>query len=131
MTVGDFPQCAWTKSRNRTNASRYVATVRGLRARCWVRCSAKNAWTSAAKDGAGHAAGVSLLIERSRRCHEALEPVADQGHQFGHGAQIPVGVGDLRVSEVGGQREHGLIEVDALAVPEQHALDDEAVPKLV
>ena len=33
--------------------------------------------------------------------------------------------------EVGRQRQHGLIEVDALALPEQQALDGEGVAQLV
>ena len=41
------------------------------------------------RDGGG---GVSLLMADSRRCNEALEALAGQTHQFGHGAQIPVGV---------------------------------------
>ena len=76
-------------------------------------------------------AWVALLIAISREIGEALELAAGERHQFGHGREIPVRVEDLGVTHVGRQRQHHLIDIGALGMPEHHAPDGKGVTQVV
>ena len=62
---------------------------------------------------------------------ERLEPVAGDGHQLRHGLQIPVGVADVDVSDVGRERHHGVADIVATCLPEYQPAADEAVSQVV
>src|SRR5439155_27345135 len=65
------------------------------------------------------------------RRHERFELGGGKLHQFGHGGEIPVGVGYHRMPDVCGQGEHRLIDINAVCVPSEHAAHDEAVANIV
>ena len=62
---------------------------------------------------------------------EALESLCGQGHELGDGREVPVGVGDLGVAQIGGQVRHAVVDVGALVVPALHAPHDECVPQIL
>src|ERR1019366_5293213 len=98
-------------------------------ARCCVKCSVKKACTSAAK--LSGACVADLLMAVLPRIGEALEALADQAHQLRHAGEVPIGVGDLGVAEVGRQRQHALADVLPLLVPEHQPPDGEGMPKIM
>ena len=49
----------------------------------------------------------------------------------GDAGEVPVGVGDHGVAHVGGQRQHRLIDVYPLVVPEHHPTNHHRVPQVV
>lgn len=74
---------------------------------------------------------MGLLIVAGPEIGIAFEPGTDQRHQLWHPAQVPVRIGDLDVAHVGGQRQHPLMEVHALFVPQDQAPHGKAVAKIV
>jgi len=103
--------------------------VRGLSARWATRYSVKNCWTSEAKDGGFGAVGLRTWHHRLR--NERLEPTSGDCHQLRRCRKVPTGVARLRVPDVGGQRQHRLIDVDALRLPLCDAAYDEGVPQVM
>ena len=74
----------------------------------------------------------TLRMGHLRCLHERLERLAAASAiNSGTAGEIPVGVGHHRVADVGRQRQHRLIDVDALRVPEHDATNDEGVPQVV
>ena len=103
--------------------------MRGLTARCETKYAVKNCCTSAANEGALGA--VSSRMGHLPLRHERLELACSERHEFGHGAEVPIGVGDHRVPDVGRQRQHRLIDINALCVPLHDAMYDEGVSQIV
>ena len=50
---------------------------------------------------------------------EAFETLRGAGEQLGNGCAVPVGVGDLGVSDVGRQGQHLAIDIGAVLIPAQ------------
>src|SRR6185312_17437587 len=97
-------------------------------ARCVTRYSVKNDCTSAGKDGALAACGLCMaLTDAWAWRHLRLELFGSKCQQFRHGSQIPVGIAHACVPYVGRERQHCLIDVDALALPGQDPPHDEGV----
>ncbi len=59
------------------------------------------------------------------------DPVRDVAHQAGRRLQVPVGVGDVRVSEVGREREHVLGDAVAAVGTRLESAHGEGVPDVV
>src|ERR1700674_407275 len=102
--------------------------VRGLKARWVTRYSVKNCWTKDANEGGRGAVALSM---GHLRWDEGLELRRCHRHQLGYAGEIPVGVGYHRMAHVGGQRQHCLIDLHTLRVPEHHATNDEGVAKVM
>ena len=62
---------------------------------------------------------------------EVLEALGAQGHQLGNRGDVPVGVGDLGVAEVGRECQDPMIDVDAVLVPAQEPANGERVAQIV
>src|SRR5450830_740577 len=106
------------KFRKSTKASRYAATVRGLRARCCVRCSVKNDCTRAEK--LGEMAGLFMIKFPSTR--KGFESGTSQCHQLRHAGEVPVSVRNLDMTHIGGQGQHALVQIDVLLMPQRQTL---------
>lgn len=61
-------------------------------------------------------------------CCEKLETLARDRHEFWDAGQVPIGIGDLGVADVGRERRHGVVDIGAMLVPELNAATDEGVP---
>ena len=57
------------------------------------------------------------MIPFNRR-GEKLEPFARDRHQFRDTSQIPIGIGDLSVADVGRERCHCVVDIGAVLLPE-------------
>ena len=64
-------------------------------------------------------------------CCEKLETLARDRHEFWDAGQVPIGIGDLGVADVGRERRHGVVDIGAMLVPELNAAADEGVAQVV
>jgi hypothetical protein len=62
---------------------------------------------------------------------KSFEFVCRYCHELWYTSEIPVGIGYHGVPHVSGQRQHLLIDIHALNMPEHHATNDEGVPQIV
>src|SRR5439155_3310263 len=52
-------------------------------------------------------------------------------HQFRDSGHVPVGIGNLDVPEVGRQRRHRYMNIDAVSMPSEETATDEGVSQIV
>ena len=64
-------------------------------------------------------------------CGELLEPGRGQGEQLGDCGEIPVGVLDLCVTEVGRQGEDGMVEIHLFGIPAQESPAGKGMPEVM
>lgn len=64
-------------------------------------------------------------------CCEKLETFAGDRHEFWDAGQIPIGIGDLGMADVGRERRHGVVDIGAMLVPELNAPADEGVAQVM
>ena len=64
-----------------------------------------------------------LLIVGSIEIDEVLELATGQCHQLGDCREIPVGMGDLGMPQVGRQSQHHLVDIGVFAMPAYQAPD--------
>lgn len=81
--------------------------------------AAQNRRGSSSQAMLGRASGMAELR------HARLEALRGHRHQLRHRLQVSVGVGHHRVPDVGRQRQHRLVHLDALLLPQQDAPDPE------
>ena len=62
---------------------------------------------------------------------EQLEALADDRHQIRDAGQIPVGIGQLRVADIGRECRHGVADIGAVLMPKLDATADEGVAQIV
>ena len=62
---------------------------------------------------------------------ERRESIPGDCQQLGRRRKVPVGVAYFRVPDIGGQRQHRLIDVDTLRLPLCDATHDEGVPQVM
>ncbi|CAB3744355.1 hypothetical protein LMG27174_07163 [Paraburkholderia rhynchosiae] len=62
---------------------------------------------------------------------EVLEAIACDGHQLGYCRYIPERVGDLGMSDIGGEHQHRITDIDPLLIPADKTAADKAVPQVV
>jgi len=60
-----------------------------------------------------------------------FEPLRRQGEEFGGRGQIPIGIADVCMTEIGGQLWQALLDVVAAAVPMEQGPDGEAVAQIM
>ena len=65
------------------------------------------------------------------RAGEAFEALSRTGHQLRHGREVPIGIAHLGVADIGGQGEHGMVEVGPVRLPEGDPATDEGVSEVV
>src|ERR1700730_5342386 len=102
--------------------------VRGLTALWCTRCSVKKLCTNVVKEGARVASGIARL--RSLR-GVSLEALGGHGHQIGDCVQIPISIRDRRMADIGGEGDHGMIDICAVPLPQLDAFADERMAKIV
>jgi len=69
------------------------------------------------QDGEGSVGlGSDTMISSDIRC-EKLETPARDRHEFWDGGQIPIGIGDFGVVDVGRERCHPIVDIGAMFVP--------------
>src|SRR5271169_4658840 len=71
-----------------------------------------------------------MMIPSNPR-REQLEPLAGDRHEVRDASQIPIGVGDLCMTDVGRERRHGVVDISAMLMPELNAATDESVAQVV
>src|SRR5215471_10306544 len=111
--------CANCKSRRKV--SRYEAIVCGLAFRWDIRRVVKKACSKAGKS----------LTSGIQALPSLFQPFSGCSQQFRRARQIPIGVGDVCVPEIGGQDRQTPFGVLAFSVPAQQDLDRETVPKIM
>src|SRR5215831_5738855 len=99
--------------------------VRGLTARCWPRCSTKKRCTSAANDGVV-CSPMTALLRRKR-----FEAIAGRDHQVGNTGEVPIGIGDLSMADIGGQRDDRIVDIRTFVLPALHSPANEGVAQIV
>src|SRR5450759_4044724 len=60
-----------------------------------------------------------------------LQPLGGCSQQFGSAGQIPIGVGNMGMPEIGGQDGQTPLGILTVAIPEQQRLDRKSVSKIV
>ena len=70
------------------------------------------------------------MISSDRR-GEQFEPVAGDRHKVGDAGKIPVGIGDLGMTDVGRERRHGVVDIGAVLMPELDTAADEGVTQIM
>ena len=83
------------------------------------------------QNGEGRCRLGSDMMSPSDACGEKLKAFARDRHEFRDTGQIPIGVGDLDVADVGRKRRHGVVDIGAMLVPELNAATDEGVAEVV
>ncbi len=64
-------------------------------------------------------------------CCEKLETFAGDRHEFWDAGQVPIGIGDLGMADVGRERRHGVVDIGVMLVPELNAAADEGVAQVM
>ena len=64
------------------------------------------------------------------RC-ECLEAVSSERHELGYSLQVPVGVAEIDVADVGRERQHCIVDVCTFRLPEHQPSADKSVPQIV
>ena len=52
-------------------------------------------------------------------------------HKFGDSGDVPIGIANLNVPEVGRQRRHRYVNIDAVAMPGEETATDEGMSQIV
>jgi len=60
-----------------------------------------------------------------------FEPSCSQGEEFRRRGEIPIGIADVCMTEIGGQLRQALLDVGAAAVPMEQGPDGEAVAQIM
>ena len=60
-----------------------------------------------------------------------FEPLRSQGEELGCRGQIPIGIAEVCMTEIGGQLWQALLDVVAAAVPMEQGLDGKAVAQIM
>src|SRR5579883_2412947 len=78
--------------------------VSGLALRCLIRYSQKYRSTRAGRSAACTMVLVDIFLLLPGTVNKALEPFAHRVHEVRNRGHIPIGIGDLDVSQIGRQR---------------------------
>ncbi|WP_156585690.1 hypothetical protein [Ensifer sp. Root31] len=70
------------------------------------------------------------MISSDIRC-EKLETPARDRHEFWDGGQIPIGIGDFGVADVGRERCHPIVDIGAMFVPKLNAAANKGVAQVM
>src|ERR1019366_3309549 len=95
--------------------------VWGLTFRCVIKRVVKNDCSKAGR----------LAGSRIQALPSFLQPLGGCAQQFGSAGQIPIGVGNMGMPEIGGQEGQAPLRVFAVAIPAQQSLDRKSVTKIV
>jgi hypothetical protein len=70
------------------------------------------------------------MISSGIRCKKLETPARDR-HEFWDGGQIPVGIGDFGVADVGRERCHPIVDIGAKFVPKLNAAANKGVAQVM
>src|SRR5215831_15189233 len=102
--------------------------VQGLRWRSAIRCWAKKSRT---KPGRGLSLALLMVCSLAGPVLGGGEALLAQLHQLGHGAQVPIGVGQVPVSQIGGQGPELGADRFPAPIPGQERADGKSVAQIV
>src|SRR6516225_1276765 len=105
--------------------------VSGLAFRCLSKYSQKYRSRSEGKSVFCVCDLVEFMMGLLVATEKALKALAYGVHQFRDCGHVPVGIGDLDVPEVGRQRRHHDVNIDAVSMPREETATDEGVPHIV
>ena len=74
------------------------------------------------------ASGIASLL---RFGGVSLKPIAGCRHQIWNAGQVPVGVRNPGVSDIGRERDHRMVNICAVSLPELDPFANKRMPKIV
>src|SRR6266542_1372902 len=105
--------------------------VSGLALRCLSKYSQKYRSRREGKSGLCVCNLAESMIALLVATEIALKAGAHGVHQFGDSSHVPIGIGDLDVSEVSRQRRQHYVNIDVVAVPCEKPTTNKGVPQIV